>query len=176
MAEPLLTHHDVQLRPDPARTVVRPFSPEYPGRFAHKDHPRAQVIVDRILGLPEQEFERQFEIIRGSLDERHRDVDKMLLDRFGQVCREAHLHGTDDISHDRKRLIGAYFSEEYSYEAAALFNPSAMIAPSLDDRPDIGVAPVPEGVQTTGEPGNMAHAVAGKIRVAEQKDVHRGCV
>ena len=52
-AEPVLDHHDLILRPDPSRTVVRPFELEYPGRFRVEGHPRAQAIVDRILTLDE---------------------------------------------------------------------------------------------------------------------------
>ena len=40
------------------------------------------------------------------------------------------------IRHDQALLIGAYFCEEYSYEAAALFNPSVVLHPDQHGVPD----------------------------------------
>ncbi len=40
-----------------------------------------------------------------------------------------------DVSADRRRLIGAYFTHEYSVEAAALFNPSIVPAPDQSGLP-----------------------------------------
>ena len=130
----LLTSTAVTLRPDPSRTVVRPFSPEYPAPFADPAHPRAQKIVDRILALDEAAVAEERRNVVRSLDERHRDVDDMLMRRFCAV-EEVDLN-RDTIRHDQALLIGAYFCEEYSYEAAALFNPSVVLHPDQD-----GVAP-----------------------------------
>ena len=129
----MLTHSDVMLRPDPARTVVRPFSPDYPSRFQQDGRSRVQVIVDRILGLDAGELDREHAQVTMSLDERHRDVDAMLLRRFDELAER--IADPDAIDGDRRRLIGAYFSEEYAYEAAALFNPSAVLHPDQSDAP-----------------------------------------
>lgn len=129
-----LTHLDVMLRPDPGRTVVRPFAPNYPDAFAQEGHPRAQVIVDRILGLDAKELNRQYEGVTGSLNERHRDVDAMLLRRFDEVAKQ--LRDPDSITEDQRKLIGAYFSEEYSFEAAALFNPSIILSNDQSNLPE----------------------------------------
>src|SRR5689334_17843401 len=86
-AEPVLDHHDLILRPDPSRTVVRPFDLEYPGRFRVEGHPRAQAIVDRILTLRDGALESELELLTHSLDERHRDVDEMLRRRFDEIAK-----------------------------------------------------------------------------------------
>ena len=52
----IMTHSALILRPDPARTVIRPFDLEDPAPFIVKDHSRAQRIVDRILSLEEDEL------------------------------------------------------------------------------------------------------------------------
>jgi len=122
----IVKHTDVTLHPDATRTVVRPFSPGYPQAFA-RGPGRAQVIVDRILGMDEAGMETQLAATLASLDERHRDVDALLLRRFDDVARG--LTGADRADRDQRRLIGAYFSQEYSFEAAALFNPSAVVHP-----------------------------------------------
>ena len=123
----ILDHYDVILRPDPSRTVVRPFSPEDPQPFAVAGHPRAQRIVDRVLSLDQATLDEELARVTQSLDERHRNVDAMLLRRFEDVARQ--LTQPDAIDEKQRRLIGAHFSEEYSFEAAALFNPSAVIGP-----------------------------------------------
>jgi predicted GH43/DUF377 family glycosyl hydrolase len=132
----MLTPTDVMLRPDPSRTVVRPFSPDYPSRFQQPGHSRLQVIVDRVLSLDAAGLEHEHEKVTLSLDERHRDVDAMLLRRFDQLAGQ--IDNPDAIDGSQRRLIGAYFSEEYAYEAAALFNPSAVLHPDQSNAPDGG--------------------------------------
>lgn len=122
---PVLDHHDLILRPDPARTVVRPFNLEYPDAFRTPGHSRVQQIVDRIMTLGTAELDNQLALTTDSLDERHRDVDAMLNRRYETIA--ASLPAAPAANEAQRRLIGAYFSEEYSYEAAALFNPSAVL-------------------------------------------------
>ena len=118
-----LNFYDRVLRPDPSRTVVRPFDPHYPRDFAGGTS-RAQETVDLIVALDEAELARQLKGVSLSLDENHRDVDTMLLRRFEEVA--GGIEGVGRINAKQRRLIGAYFSEEFAYEAAALFNPSVV--------------------------------------------------
>jgi hypothetical protein len=121
-----LNFYDCVLRPNPSRTVVRPFDPHYPRDFAGGTS-RAQETVDLIVALDEVELARQLKGVTLSLDENHRDVDTMLLRRFEEVA--GGIEGVGRINAKQRRLIGAYFSEEFAYEAAALFNPSAVLHP-----------------------------------------------
>ncbi|WP_174296622.1 glycoside hydrolase family 130 protein [Sphingomonas bacterium] len=130
----LLQHSDVILRPDPSRTVVRPFDLGYPGRFADAGPSRTQVIVDRITSLDEARLDAELRGVTRSLDERHRDVDATLRRRFEAIA--GRITTPRDVSDRQQRLIGAYFSEEYSFEAAALFNPSAVPHPDQSGLPD----------------------------------------
>lgn len=118
-----LTFLDTVLRPNPARTVIRPFEPSYPERFGGA-RTRTQETIDFILSLDEAELARQLEGITASLDENHRDVDAFLLRRFDDL--KGRFEGEDRCDEARKRLIGAYFSQEYAYESTALFNPCAV--------------------------------------------------
>ena len=127
-----LSFPHVTLRPDPSRTLVRPFEPGYPRGF-DAGTTRTQETVDLILSLDEAELTRQLEGVTASLDENHREVDRMLRRRFGEVAD--HFKGADRCDDARRRLIGAYFSQEYAYESAALFNPSAVLHP---DQSDVG--------------------------------------
>ncbi len=136
MADDVMHHLPLILRPDPSRTVVRPFSPGYPAAFARADKSRAQVIVDRVMSLDAAAVAAERREITASLDERHRDVDATLLRRFETIDGLTIDRAT--ASRDQALLIGAYFSEEYSFEAAALFNPSMVVHPDQNDVPDGG--------------------------------------
>jgi predicted GH43/DUF377 family glycosyl hydrolase len=118
--------YDVVLKPDPSRTVVRPFEPGYPKGF-DTGRTRTDETVDLILSLDDEELQRQLEGVTASLDENHRDVDATLLRRFGELADR--IPRAAGLSPEQQRLIGAYFSQEYAYEAAALFNPSAVLHP-----------------------------------------------
>lgn len=125
-----LHFHDVMLRPNPSRTVIRPFEPGYPRGF-DRGVTRTQETVDFILSLDEAELTRQLEGVTASLDENHRDVDALLRRRFDEMADR--FDGADRCDDAQRRLIGAYFSQEYAYEGAALFNPSAVLHPDQVD-------------------------------------------
>lgn len=118
--------YDVVLKPDPSRTVVRPFEPGYPQGF-DTGRTRTDETVELIMSLDEAELQRQLTGVTASLDENHRDVDATLLRRFGEMADR--ISSAASCSPEQQRLIGAYFSQEYAYEAAALFNPSAVPHP-----------------------------------------------
>ena len=81
----LVAFSNIQLRPDPSRTVIRPFNIEYPGAFKVDGHPRAVRVIDRVLSLSPDELRAERRRVMESLDERHRDVDELLLHRFGEI-------------------------------------------------------------------------------------------
>jgi len=125
----LMTHSKVILHPDPARTVVRPFEPGDPDGFAVEGHTRPQRIAERILSLDEEDLRAELGRITDSFSSRQDDVEDILLRRFEEAVGGLGIDG-NGLSHLRKLVIGGYFCEEYSFEAAALFNPS--IVPSHD--------------------------------------------
>ena len=61
------------------------------------------------------------------------DIRRRFLERFEQV-RES-LVMADEISEERRLLIGSYFLAEYSLESAALFNPSIVPHPDQTGLP-----------------------------------------
>ena len=112
------------LRPDASRTVLRPFIFEDPEAA---EHPRSARVIDRVLSLDDAALQSELQLVAGSLDDRHRDIEQTLHNRFEDVKDFASKHG--EISPDQARLIGAYFTEEFSFESAALFNPSVVRHP-----------------------------------------------
>ena len=125
----IMKHLPILLRPDPSRVVIKPFVPaeDTPG-YATKDRPRAQRIADRVLALSEADLKTELARVLASLAGRYRDVETILVRRFQAVNGIIMCKCT--VTHDQSLLIGAYFSEEYAFEAAALFNPSIVIHPN----------------------------------------------
>src|SRR5580704_4031678 len=113
------------LQPAAARTFARLFVPG-DETLIHGES-RAQAVVDRILELSDDAAE---ETLARTLDRfagRHRDL-PATLERNCQLV--AHRLGREITAGTRRRLlIGAYFTQEYALEAAALFNPSMVAHP-----------------------------------------------
>lgn len=115
-----LVRTNTVLKPDQSRVLLRPFSPG--------DSQRVGFIIARIMSLPEERVVPLLDEISAEFTQRHQQIHRMFLERFEQV-REEHVPD-EDLSAQRRLLIGAYFLAEYSLESAALFNPS--IVPHTD--------------------------------------------
>ena len=133
MLEPdIVTHLPILLRPDPARVVIKPYVPaEAPPGYVTNDSPRAQRIADRVLGMDEASLDHELKRVFENLDRRHCDAERILIRRFHEVNGLVIEHCK--AAHKQSLLIGAYFSEEYAFEAAALFNPSIVSHPDQTD-------------------------------------------
>jgi hypothetical protein len=138
MSDNLLDFSGIHLRPDPARTVIKPFSVEYPERFRETAKPRMRKIIERVLSLDEATGHEECEAAIASLCERHRNVEPMLNRRFEAVT--ATLPEVIAATAEQKLLIAAYLSAEYSFEAAALFNPSMVLRLNQDNAPADGIS------------------------------------
>jgi predicted GH43/DUF377 family glycosyl hydrolase len=124
----------VRLVPDPRRVIVRPFMPReeiYPDGST-----RMQIVLERILAMPEGDVADTLGTARAMFAGRHRDLDGALVRNFGILAaRFEHLELMDrPLSMERRDLIGAYFTHEFSVEAAALGNPSIVAAPDQSGR------------------------------------------
>ncbi len=114
-----------RILPDPRRVLAKPFLPGeemlLPGQS------RGRLLMERLLAIPEQEVGALLQEVLANFAERHRDFDAILGRHFDVVAR--YIPAGNAISPARRSLVGAYFTHEYSVEAAALFNPSIVIAP-----------------------------------------------
>ena len=126
MPELIMRSLPMVLRPDPSRTVLRPFHPEDPPAFAVKGHPRAERIIQRVLSLDDARVATAIDTIIKPIRARHGYADEVLLSRYDQITKLTDARG---VSRDRALLIGACFTEEFAFEAAALFNPSIVAHP-----------------------------------------------
>ncbi|TAL05307.1 MAG: glycosidase [Verrucomicrobia bacterium] len=108
------------LVPDRARVLLRPFHPT--------TEDIARRIVARVMTLSEEEVARLLQAVLAEFGDRHEQVENFLRKRFHQVRH--YLADPREPSPERAALLGSYFTHEYSFEAAALFNPS--IVPHFD--------------------------------------------
>ncbi len=135
---PFLNRQALYLRPDPARVVVRPFKPATePRNLNPTDKSRANHIVDRVLALDAATAAAQLAEVLENFEGRHRN----LIDTFEARATEMEeaLVAHPPFTADQRRLVGAYFLHEYSFEAAALFNPSIVAHPDQSGAPEGGV-------------------------------------
>lgn len=115
----------VQLLPDARRVLVKPF---LPGEQLFPDgSSRIETILRRILAMSEHDVSTTLAVAIEQFAERHRNLETVLQTHFETVSGLVEI--PEDLSRSRRLLIGAYFSHEYSVEAAALGNPSMVAAP-----------------------------------------------
>lgn len=107
---------------------MRPFRPTVEPRDNNPiDKPRADHIVSRIVALPPDAVDAELADVLAAFDHRHMDLLETLDTRAAAM--ESVLAPHPVLSVARRRLVGAYFMSEYSFEAAALFNPSIFPIP-----------------------------------------------
>lgn len=123
-----MTRLPLRLGPDPQRVVARLFLPGQ--EIMGNGESRAAGVMERILELSDEDVSRAVEEILTGFGGRHRRFQSTLEDHFGVVAHR--LGGGVPPSPERRLLIGAFFTSEYSVEAAALCNPSIVLAPSQD--------------------------------------------
>ena len=107
------------LKPDPKRVIFLPFKPVHEEQILK--------IAARVLSITEEEVNSEIEEVCKDFGERHNKICDFYLKRFDQVS--GYLITDKKLSIKRQMLIGAYFTQEYSLESSALFNPSIVLHP-----------------------------------------------
>lgn len=129
MSHPIdITRLDVCLNRDPRRVITKPF---LPGEETLPDGTsRVEVVLHRILSLADDEVGPALESVHRRFGDRHRDLSAILMQNFQLVSDR--VPGLPELTDDRRLLVGAFFTHEYSIEAAALFNPSMVPDPDQE--------------------------------------------
>ncbi len=120
-----ITRSDVRLCPDPYRVVARPYLPA--DVWPTDGSTRIQRLIDRVLQLPAGDITLAIADVRRRFQDRHDDIDALFAESLEEIRTIADV--PDGLSGDLRALLGAYFLHEYSVEAAALTNPSIVLAP-----------------------------------------------
>lgn len=118
----------VTIRPDPSRVIVRPFRPAIePRDLLPTDKSRANHIVDRVMALDSETATLMLAEVMENFEFRHRNLLQIFEKRADDM--EQAFSGHTTFTETQRQLVGAYFLQEYSFEAAALFNPSIVPHP-----------------------------------------------
>jgi predicted GH43/DUF377 family glycosyl hydrolase len=129
---PFVKRSALTLRPDPSMVVLRPFSPSVePRALFEADANRVLRITERVLSLGEARAKVEFAGVMAGFRERHRDIRAIFQQRYEEMAAPYVDGATPSAS--EKLLIGAYFCHEYSFQSAALFNPSVVPHPDQSD-------------------------------------------
>lgn len=123
--ELLVRHQEPTITSEKARVLIRPFVPGSPERI--------RAILGRITKLRDEETTAVLSDVLGSFRGRHHDLEDIFRKRFGELRQ--YLRRGYSPSATMQMLIGAYFTCEYSLEAAALFNPSIVPHPNQSGIP-----------------------------------------
>ncbi len=114
--------------------VVRPFKPATEPRDLNPtDKTRANHIVDRVLALDPDTAARELAEVLEYFQNRHRSLLEIFEARANEMEEAVAAHAA--FTREQRLLVGAYFMHEYSFEAAALFNPSIVAHPDQSGAP-----------------------------------------
>ena len=124
-----IRRQSLELRPDPKRVLLRPFMASVVVKPTGHAEPSRRLldILARVLMLDDATVEATLENVLHEFHDRHEDIRAIFLDRFNKMAPLLPVDGK--VSDSRKLLIGSYFTNEYSLESSALFNPSIVAAP-----------------------------------------------
>ncbi|GAB4222961.1 MAG: glycoside hydrolase family 130 protein [Acidobacteriota bacterium] len=134
---------DERFASDEGRVITRFWAPATPR------HERE--VIGRLLDMSEHDVREGARRTIEDFRDRHRDIERVLLaherlvhDRLRTRADEADLTllarlETSALSHERRLLLGATFTQEYAVEAAAYFNPSIVPHPDQSGVPAGGL-------------------------------------
>ena len=109
----------ITLNPDSKRVLLRPFH--------FMTGQRASEICAHVMALSEEAADRLLGQLWNEFGGRHKNIREFYRRRFDEA--RPYLLSDHTLSLEKSLLIGGYFTHEYSFEAAALFNPSIVPHP-----------------------------------------------
>ena len=116
-----------RLSRDPGLTITRFFFPGGPGR--------ARSIIERVMRLDDTIASRMLTMCIRDFGDHYVNLLEILETHFERAIEQiGDLES--DVTSDKRHLIGAYFTMEYAYASAALFNPSMVPALDQDGLPE----------------------------------------
>lgn len=148
-----VTRHPDRFISDDRRVITR--------FFQVGDESRVMAVLRRVAELDEAQVVSLLERVIHDFGDRHRRVEDIFEHHFDFVrpC----LERPEELSRERRLLIGSYFTMEYSIESAALFNPSIVPHPDQSGMDDDEVKFI-MSLRATGE-GHVSSIVfrTGKV-------------
>lgn len=115
----LVRRHPVLLGAESSRVITRLHIPG--------DKTRTRALINRVAELGDEDVDHLLEGVMEDFAARHRNFRTVLERNFERIA--AYVPKTCSLSSAQCLLLGAYFTQEYSVEAAAFFNPSIVSHP-----------------------------------------------
>ena len=110
---------EVLFQSEPSRVIAMPYFPGGETRIKH--------IIQRILDLSDEQTNQLLKDLVADFSLRHYKIEQIFENSFAAV--KQWIPAKTLLSAQRQSLIGAYFTHEYSIQAAAFFNPSIVSHP-----------------------------------------------
>lgn len=89
---------------------------------------RIKNVVGRLKNFDEKEVNEVLNKVMKDFNHRHRNLKTIFMQHFTKI-KDQFAEDLMHFSAEKKLLLGAYFTKEYSIQAAALFNPSIVSHP-----------------------------------------------
>jgi predicted GH43/DUF377 family glycosyl hydrolase len=102
-----------------SRVITRPHIPG--------DRARIKALIMRVANLEDSDAQSLLDTVFHDFSARHRNFRKVLERNFERIAE--YVPDQLTLTAEKRQLLGAYFTAEYSVEAAALFNPSIVLHP-----------------------------------------------
>lgn len=150
----------LRLDPNPRRVLIRPFIPKSTHHIEH--------ILSRLLSLEDSEVKSLLQEVMNKFSYRHKNIIQIFIKHFQTV--KPYIPSDKDLSEERKILIGAYFTHEYSLESTGMLNPSIVMHPH-QDKSDQGLVRVILSLRAIGE-GHVSSIVFREGYIDKDYNIH----
>ncbi|HEY5500256.1 MAG TPA: glycoside hydrolase family 130 protein [Bacteroidales bacterium] len=133
----------IKFLPDSSRVIAR---------FFYADDERAINTIKSVLQMSENDSQRALNQVLRDFSLRHRNITKIFQRHFDTIAYlfiQLNME-VSQLSFTQKILIGSYFTNEYSIDSAAIFNPSMIEHPDQTETGD-GEKRVIISFRATGE-------------------------
>ncbi len=132
------------------------------------DKARSKSLIERVAKLSDEDVHDLLEAVFQDFSGRHRNFREVLERNFNRISEYAPKQIS--LTSEQRLLLGAYFTAEYSVEAAAFFNPS--IVPHPDQKGvDKGSKRFVMSFRATGE-GHLSSIEFRSGIVDENQDIY----
>ncbi len=115
----LVQRRPTLLNAESSRVIIRPHIPG--------DKARTKRLIERVSELSDDDVNDLLEAVLQDFSGRHRNFREALKRNFNLIAE--YVPKRLSLSSEQQMLLGSYFTQEYSVEAAALFNPSIVFHP-----------------------------------------------
>lgn len=100
-------------------------------QFTNHREETGKRIIKYVINMSDEQVSLEIGQVLRDYVKRHRKITKVFEKNFGKLeklFKELDIKQSE-LSHDRKILIGSYYTKEYSIESSAFFNPSIVLHP-----------------------------------------------